>query len=162
MDIKAIRKSRKMTQEQVGILAGMSKSQISRMEKGELGSLETYERVLSALGYRIVVLLEDVRKDDDLNRDQVVSMLEVYYLCNKEKFGIERLGLFGSFARNEAGEDSDVDIVISLEKPNLFTYSIISRQLETIFGRKVDLVSEKSNLKETFRSNLEKEVIYVS
>ena len=151
-----------MTQEQVGILAGMSKSQISRMEKGELGSLETYERVLSALGYRIVVLLEDVRKDDDLNRDQVVSMLEVYYLCNKEKFGIERLGLFGSFARNEAGEDSDVDIVISLEKPNLFTYSIISRQLETIFGRKVDLVSEKSNLKETFRSNLEKEVIYVS
>ena len=55
-----------------------------------------------------------------------------------------------------------MDIVISLEKPNLFTYSIISRQLETIFGRKVDLVSEKSNLKETFRSNLEKEVIYVS
>ena len=66
-----------MTQEQVGILAGMSKSQISRMEKGELGSLETYERVLSALGYRIVVQLEDVRKGDDLSRDRVVSMLEV-------------------------------------------------------------------------------------
>ena len=162
VDIKAIRKSRGMTQEQVGILAGMSKSQVSRMEKGELGSADTYERVLSALGYRIVVQLEDVRKGDALNRDQVLSLLKVYYLCNKEKFGIERIGLFGSFARNEARPDSDVDIVISLETPDLFTYSIISRQLETVFERKVDLISAKSNLKGTFRSNLEKEVIYVS
>lgn len=161
IDIKAIRKGRKMTQEQVGILAGMSKSQISRMEKGELGSLETYERVLAALGYRVVVQLEDIRDDNTPDRDRVLSLLKVYYLCNKERFGIEKLGIFGSFARNEARSDSDVDIIISLEKPDLFTYSAISRQLETVLGRKVDLVSAKSLFKDRFRSNLEKEVVYV-
>ena len=162
IDIKEIRKCRKMTQEQVGILAGMSKSQVSRMENGELGSPETYERVLSALGYRIVVQLEDVRKDSELNRDRILSLLKVYYLYNKDKYGIERIGLFGSFARDEAKADSDVDIIISLAKPNLLAYSIISRQLQTIFGRSVDLISSKALLKDSFRANLEKEVIYVS
>ena len=59
INIKRMRKSRGMTQEQVGILAGMSKSQISRMESGKLGSPATYARVLDALGYKAVVHYED-------------------------------------------------------------------------------------------------------
>lgn len=160
IDIKAARKKRKMTQEQVGILAGMSKSQISRMEKGTLGSPETYERVLSAMGYRIVITLEDVRASKSLDRDYILSLLKVYYIYNKEKYGIERIGLFGSFARNEACTDSDVDILISLKQPNLFSYAIISQQLETVLGRHVDLISEKSILKDSFKNRIQKEVIY--
>ena len=57
IDIKAARKARGMTQEQVGILAGMSKSQVSRMENGTLGSPETYEKVLAAMGFRMVITL---------------------------------------------------------------------------------------------------------
>lgn len=160
IDIKAARKKRKMTQEQVGILAGMSKSQISRMEKGTLGSPETYERVLSAMGYRIVITLEDVRASKSLDRDYILSLLKVYYIYNKEKYGIERIGLFGSFARNEACTDSDVDILISLKQPNLFSYAIISQQLEKVLGRHVDLISEKSILKDSFKNRIQKEVIY--
>ena len=160
IDIKAARKARGMTQEQVGILAGMSKSQVSRMEKGTLGSPDTYERVLSALGYRIVVTLESTRSSQYLDREYILSLLKVYFSCNKDKYGIERIGLFGSFARNEAGPGSDVDILISLKQPNLFTYAIISQQLETVFGRAVDLISEKAILKEGFRAHVEKEVIY--
>ena len=160
IDIKATRKARGMTQEQVGILAGMSKSQVSRMEKGTLGSPETYERVLSAMGYRIVVTLEDVRDSNHLERDYILSLLKVYFSHNKNKYGIERMGLFGSFARNEARPDSDVDILISLKRPNLFTYAIISEQLETVFGRHVDLISEKAILKDSFRARVKKEVIY--
>lgn len=74
IDIKAARKSRKMTQEQVGILAGMSKSQISRMENGKLGSPETYDRILSAMGYRMVITLEDVRVSDTQTRDYILSL----------------------------------------------------------------------------------------
>ena len=160
IDIKTARKNRKMTQEQVGILAGMSKSQVSRMEKGTLGSPETYERVLSAMGYRVVITLEDIRASKTLDRDYILSLLKVYYLYNKDKYGIERIGLFGSFARNEASPDSDVDILISLKQPNLFTYAIISQQLETVLGRHVDLIPEKSILKDSFRKRVEKEVIY--
>lgn len=162
IDIKSIRKARGMTQEQVGILAGMSKSQVSRMENGTLGSTETYERVLSAMGYRLVVALEDMRKSDRIDRDYILSLLKVYYLCNKNRYNIETLGLFGSFARNEGNESSDIDIFIGLEKPNLFTYSIIAQQLETVFGRHVDLISSKAILKDSFRKRVEKEVIYVA
>ncbi len=160
-DIAAMRKARGMTQEQVGILAGMSKSQISRMENGKLGSPATYARVLEALGYKAVVHYEDLRGGNGLGKDQILSMLKVYYLCNKENLGIEKIGLFGSFARNEAGPASDIDVIVTLTKPNLFLYSTITRQLETVFGRHVDLVSSKSRLPESFREHLEKEVVYV-
>ncbi|MBR6055536.1 MAG: nucleotidyltransferase domain-containing protein [Bacteroidales bacterium] len=162
IDIKSIRKARGMTQEQVGILAGMSKSQVSRMEKGTLGSPETYERVLSAMGYRIVISLEDIRRSKTMDRDYILSLLRVYYLCNKERFGIDSLGLFGSFVRNEGREDSDIDILISLKRSNLFTYALIAQQLETVFGRHVDLISSRAKLKDDFRNHVEKEVVYVS
>lgn len=160
-DIQKMRKSRGMTQEQVGILAGMSKSQISRMESGKLGSPSTYARVLDALGYKAVVHYEDVRGGNGLGKNQILSMLKVYYLCNKSSLGIEKIGLFGSFARNEGRPDSDIDIIITLAKPDLFLYSTITSQLETVFGRHVDLVSSKSKLPESFRNRLEKEAIYV-
>ena len=160
-DIAAMRKARGMTQEQVGLLAGMSKSQISRMENGKLGSPATYSRVLDALGYKAVVHYEDVRGSNVLGKEQILSMLKVYYLCNKSELGIERIGLFGSFVRNEAGPESDIDIIVTLTKPDLFLYSTITRQLETVFGRHVDLISSKSRLTESFKNHLEKEVVYV-
>ena len=160
-DIEAMRKARGMTQEQVGILAGMSKSQISRMENGKLGSPATYARVLDALGYKAVVHYEDVRGGNAFGREQILSMLKVYYICNKEALGIEKIGLFGSFARDEGGADSDIDIIITLTKPDLFLYSTITRQLETVFGRHIDLVSSKSSFPESFKRRLEEEAIYV-
>ena len=160
-DIEAMRKARGMTQEQVGILAGMSKSQISRMENGKLGSPATYARVLDALGYKAVVHYEDIRGGNAFGKEQILSMLKVYYLCNKQALGIERIGLFGSFARDEGGAKSDIDIIITLTKPNLFLYSTITQQLETVFERRVDLISSKSRLPESFKKHLEKEVIYV-
>lgn len=160
-DIQQMRKARGMTQEQVGILAGMSKSQISRMESGKLGSPATYARVLDALGYKAVVHFEDVRGGNGLGRDQILSMLKVYYLCNKSELGIEKIGLFGSFARDEGRADSDIDIIITLTKPDLFLYSTIAGQLETVFGRHIDLVSSKSTFPASFKQRLEKEAIYV-
>ena len=160
-DLQKMRKARGMTQEQVGILAGMSKSQISRMESGKLGSPSTFARVLDALGYKAVVHYEDVRGGNRLGRAQILSILKVYYLCNRAAFGIERIGLFGSFARDEARADSDIDIVVTLEKPDLFQYATISTQLEKVFGRHIDLISSKSKFPEAFQNNLEKETIYV-
>lgn len=160
-DIQSMRKARGMTQEQVGILAGMSKSQISRMESGKLGSPATYARVLDALGYKAVVHYEDVRGGNGLGKDQILSMLKVYYLCNKSSLGIERIGLFGSFARNEGRADSDIDIIITLSKPDLFLYATIANQLETVFGRHIDIISSKSQFPEAFKNRLEEEAIYV-
>ena len=58
--------------------------------------------------------------------------------------GVERLGLFGSFSRGEAGPDSDVDVLVAFRADartydNLFA---VGEALEEVFHRKVDLVTE--------------------
>ena len=132
--LKELRKSRGMTQTQVGILAGMSKSQISRMENGTLGSPETVDKVLAAK----------------------------FTIYNKDRLGIERIGVFGSFARGEETAESDIDIIVSLQEPTLFRYAEIADHLKSVFGREIDLVSLKSHMPEAFKRQLEKEAIYVS
>ena len=161
-DIRSMRLARGMTQEQVGILAGMSKSQISRMERGKLGSPDTYSRVLDALGFRPIVSYIDVRGERELDRDMILSLLKVYYNYNKRNLGIERIALFGSFARNAAGPESDIDILVSLEQPSLYRYYTLSKQLETILGRKIDLVSAKAHFQDGFIENIKNDLIYVS
>lgn len=160
--LKDLRKSRGMTQTQVGYLAGMGKAQISRMERGSLGSIETISRVLDALGYKPIIDFQDTRRSDGLNTETILSILKVYYTNNFIGLGIENLGLFGSFARGEQTDKSDIDILITLKKPSLFLYGKIKSQLESVLKRKVDLISSKSRLNESFKRQLEKEVIYVS
>ncbi len=58
----------------------------------------------------------------------------------KQKFGIEEIALFGSYARNEANEESDVDIaVISMKEKNYFTLISAMQYLESKLHKKVDL-----------------------
>ena len=160
--LKELRQSRGMTQTQVGILAGMSKSQISRMENGTLGSPDTVDKVLASLGYEMVIDFRDVMPQNMPTAERILSMLKVYYLCNKDRLGIEKIGLFGSFARGEETLDSDIDIVIALKQPSLFLYAEIAGQLKNVFGRKIDLVSAKAHMTESFKEQIEKEAIYVS
>ncbi len=59
--------------------------------------------------------------------------------------GVERLSLFGSTARDDASERSDVDLAVSFSsdaKAGLFKYAIISDQLQRIMGCAIDLVCE--------------------
>ena len=58
-------------------------------------------------------------------------------------------------------ENLNIQIIVTLTKPDLFLYSTITRQLETVFGRHIDLISSKSRLPDSFKNHLEKEVVYV-
>lgn len=159
--LKELRRSRKMTQEQLGYLAGMSKSQICRMEKGTLGSEETIGRVLEALGYATELRVIDKRSEVNNEREAVLDILRVFKKNNAEKYGIESLALFGSMARNEQREDSDVDILIELKEPSLYLYAEIADILKSVLSRKVDLVSAKATKRNSFKEEIVKDIIYV-
>ncbi len=62
----------------------------------------------------------------------------------KEKFGIRKIGIFGSFARGEQKETSDVDVLVEFEKPTFDNFMNLAFFLEDIFQRKVDLVTSNS------------------
>ena len=118
--IKSLRKSRNLTQEQLGILSGMSKSQISKMENGTLGSEETVLRLLDALGYELELKVVDKYPGERSERERILGVLRSFKNSQGDKYGIERIALFGSCARGEQTVDSDVDILISIKKPSLY------------------------------------------
>lgn len=89
-----------------------------------------------------------------------------YLRSNKEElrkeFGVIKIGLFGSYSRNEQNENSDIDIAIEIEKAkkSLKNFFAIKRTLEEQFGKKVDLGIE-SSLKPMVKEFVQKEIIYV-
>ncbi len=59
------------------------------------------------------------------------------------KYGVRKIGLFGSFLNNKNKRESDVDILVTLSKINFKNYIRLKFLLERLFGREVDLVIEK-------------------
>ncbi len=161
VDIRKLRKTRRMTQSQLGQLCGMSKSQISRMENGTLGSPETISRVLNALDYEVKLVIVDRRNNLSLKRDAILDALKQYKELNSQKYGITKLGLFGSYAREEQTPSSDIDICVSIEPPSLFKLGGIHSDLKELFNKEIDLVSLTGTLKPDFINELNKDVIYV-
>jgi len=76
------------------------------------------------------------------------------------QFNVEKIGYFGSFARNEETEESDIDIVVSFKRPLGWAFFDLQFLLEKELRRKVDLVS-LSAIKEQLRDIILKEVIYI-
>lgn len=59
-----------------------------------------------------------------------------------DAFGVARLSLFGSFARDEGRDDSDVDLLVEFNRPiGLFEFVRLQRQLGELVGHQVDLVT---------------------
>ena len=78
-----------------------------------------------------------------------------------QKFGITKLGIFGSVARKENTENSDIDIVVEVAKPSLQLMYELREALIQLFNCKVDVVRFRDSLRPHFKSNIQKDVIYV-
>lgn len=96
-----------------------------------------------------------------MNREQILNFLAEHKHELERNFGVTRIGLFGSFARGEASEDSDIDIAIELKKEGIAdNYFGLLHYLEDNLHRKIDLGIE-SNLKPVIKKYVEEEIIYV-
>jgi predicted nucleotidyltransferase len=92
--------------------------------------------------------------DDIFKKDEIVNLL-------KEN-NVSMLGLFGSYARGEESEKSDIDIVIKFSKKNgLLSLIRLKRELSEIIGKQIDLITEGS-ISPYLRKNImnELKVIY--
>jgi len=97
-----------------------------------------------------------------LEKEDILTLLREYKNYFRERFGVREIGLFGSFAKGEQTKNSDIDILIEVEKGrmSLISYMKLKLFLEELLGRKVDLVTKKS-LKPELKENVLKDAIYV-
>ena len=75
------------------------------------------------------------------------------------RFTVQRIGVFGSFARGSAVSESDVDILVELKEPTFDHYMDLKFYLEEMLGRSVDLVLHDA-IKPRLKPIIEQEVVY--
>jgi predicted nucleotidyltransferase len=97
-----------------------------------------------------------------MTRADIVRILGTKKQELLEVHGVTQIGLFGSYARQSAGDDSDIDIMVEIEddKKTLRNFFDLKRNLEKILEKKVDL-GISSTLKPLVKETAEKGVIYV-
>lgn len=92
---------------------------------------------------------------------RVVEILKGHEKAIRERYHVRRIGVFGSFARGEEKEGSDIDFLIELEEKyeTFDNYMELKFFLEDLFGRKVDLVTVDA-LRPQLRDDILQEVVY--
>lgn len=89
-----------------------------------------------------------------------MAILREYKKNMSAQYGIRRIGVFGSVARGENTESSDLDICVDIEVPNPYIMCDIQDDLEKITGYKIDLLHLRDNLNSLLRHNIERDGIF--
>ena len=76
-----------------------------------------------------------------MTRDHIIHSLRKEQTYLKAEFGVNKIGLFGSFAKRQADQDSDIDILVEFERPIGFRFLELVDYLEAVLGRKVDVLT---------------------
>ncbi len=96
-----------------------------------------------------------------MNKNEILSILGNYKKEYAEKYGIIEMGVFGSIARDEAREDSDLDIYIKTVTPDPFILVHIKEDIEKLARQRVDIVRIREKMNPFLRDRIEKEGVYV-
>lgn len=74
-------------------------------------------------------------------RRNIVELLQEKQSYLAAEFGVSKIGLFGSYAKEQANETSDIDIIVELDRPIGFRFFELVSFLEELLGQKVDVLT---------------------
>lgn len=137
--IRYARRQSGLTQSALAKLADMTQSVVSEYENGRREpSFDAVDRLISAAG--LVVEVAPRTLAETIARDQVIA-LSADLRRALSPLGAERIRLFGSVARGEESESSDIDLAVDVA-PSVGVFALLRmrREAEQILGRPVDLV----------------------
>ncbi len=92
--------------------------------------------------------------------NQILAILKAQKPELEKRYPISELGLFGSYARDDYNEQSDIDILVDFNGPIGIEFISLAHELEDLFKIKVDLVS-RGGIKEHYLPFVEKHLIHV-
>jgi uncharacterized protein len=95
------------------------------------------------------------------NRETVLQELRRLKPDLEKRYGVTKIGIFGSLARNEIREDSDVDVVVEMNEPDLFYMVHIKEVLEQRFRMPVDVIRYRAMMNKYLKARIDREAVYV-
>lgn len=96
-----------------------------------------------------------------MSRKNVLRILGMHKDELARDYGLLKLGVFGSVARNEAREDSDIDIVVETQVPDLLRMANLREDLEELLHSKVDLIRYRRHMNSFLKKRIDNEAFYV-
>ena len=96
-----------------------------------------------------------------MTTQECVMLLSQFKALHAHEYGIERMGIFGSVARGEQKDNSDVDIFYEGASMGLKSLVQLPMELEKLLGVSVDVIRKHTNIRPRFLQQIEKEIIYV-
>ena len=93
--------------------------------------------------------------------EEILKILQDWKPEAERKYGFKRIGVFGSVARGEQHEGSDVDVCYEGRATGLFAFAGIKMELEKLLGCNVDLVRERPEMDDILKSDIRRDAIYV-
>ena len=129
---------------------------------GQLDVLSTYSYYCNEKLLFMASVSSSRSPEELLNKNTVIALLNRELPIIKERFGVIKIGLFGSYARDEAVSGSDIDILVTFEegKERFRPYMQCIYYLESVLGKPVEMISDHS-LDPKIRTFIEKEVIWI-
>ena len=94
-------------------------------------------------------------------KEEIINILKHEFPFLKGKYGVKKIGIFGSYSKEIQDQKSDLDILVQFEKPiGFFDFIMLENYLTEVIGIKVDLVTEDA-IKPIIKPFIMKEIVYV-
>ena len=93
-------------------------------------------------------------------KGEILEQLRTVKTELAERYAITQIGIFGSVARNEDCQTSDLDVVVHMS-PDLLKRVRLKAELEELFGKEVDVIRYRNSMNPYLKSRIDQDVIYV-
>ncbi len=96
-----------------------------------------------------------------MTQTDIINVLKTYKRSKSAQYGIRALGIFGSMAKGDPNPASDVDVVVRLDKQDLFNMIGIKQDLHELLHMPVDLVSYRPSMDPFLKARIDRDAVYV-
>jgi len=94
------------------------------------------------------------------DRDRITKIIRSKKAYLAQKYSLDRIGIYGSVARGQATESSDVDIVVEM-KPDLLKRAALQQELQEMLDSRVDVVRYSDRMNPSLKLRIDREAFYV-
>ena len=95
-----------------------------------------------------------------MTKYEIIEFIRSHKKELEERYGLVKIGLFGSYARDEAKEESDIDFYVEFKEKKFRHIAGLWNYLENALVKKIDLFYPHKNMRDSLKKSIEKDIIY--